>query len=203
MTDELEERMRAADPVPPSVRVGPARSPRARTIVEQIMTDAPDHLDPAADARRRRWPLLAAAAAVAVAGVGGALLLSGDDDQPGGSDAIALAVEPVDPLTEICIEVTPETLRDSGVELAFRGTVTAVDGDQATLAVDTWYLGGPADEVSVTGPAEGDTARLGGVPLEDGGTYLVSASDGIVRSCGQSGPASPELEALFDAAFGG
>jgi len=202
VTDELEQRLRAADPVPPTVRVDSARSPRARTLVEHIVTDAPTALDTEPTQRPRRWPLLAAAAAVAVAGVAGAVALAGDDDEPG-AEPVALTSVVEDPVMTSCIELTPETLRDSGVELAFRGTVTAIDGDQATLTVDAWYLGGSADEVTVTGPPEDDVALLGAVPLEDGESYLVSASDGVVRSCGQSGPASPELQAVFDEAFGG
>jgi hypothetical protein len=201
VTDELEQRLRAADPVPPTVPVDRARSPRARDLVEQIMTDTADHPDPHLAVPRRRWPALAAAAAVAVAGVAGAVALTGDDDEPS-AEPIALSVA-ADDITQMCIEVTPETLGDPGVELAFKGTVTALDGDQATLAVDTWYRGGPADEVILTGPAETDTALLGAVPLEDGESYLISAADGAVRSCGQSGPVSPELQAIYDEAFGG
>ena len=131
------------------------------------------------------------------------MVLTNDDDEPASRDTVALTSVAEDPLTTICIEVTAETMRDSGIELAFQGTVTSIDGDQATLAVDTWYLGGDADDVTVTGPPEGDGALLGAVPLEDGQSYLVSASDGTVRSCGQSGPTSPELEAIFTEAFGG
>jgi hypothetical protein len=145
--------------------------------------------------------VLAAAVAVAVAGVAGAVALTGDDDEPA-VEPIALAAVP-DDATAMCIELTPETLGDPGVELAFKGTVTAIDGDQATLAVEQWYRGGTADEVTIAGPADNEVALLGAVPLEDGESYLVSASDGVVRSCGQSGLVSPELQAIFDEAFGG
>lgn len=204
MTDELERRMRAADPAPPTAPVDPAQSVRARTLVEQIMNDpiALDDSSVDATSRSRRWPALAAAAVVvAVAAVGGAVALSGVDD-PAPAAPLALTVAAEDPMA-MCIEVTADTLRDSGIEQAFKGTVTSIDGDVATLAVDEWFVGGDAETVTVTGPPEGDTALLGGVALEDGGEYLVSASGGAVRSCGQSGEASPELEALFTAAFGG
>lgn len=200
MTDELEQRLRAADPVPPTVPVDSARSSRARTLVEHIVTDTAA-LDTEPTQRPRRWPLLAAAAALALVG-GVAVVVAGDDDDTPDAEPLALSVAP-DDIMQSCIELTPETLGDPGVELAFKGTVTAIDGDQATLAVDTWYRGGTADEVIVTGPAEAETALLGAVPLEDGESYLISAADGLVRSCGQSGPASPELEALFDEAFRG
>jgi hypothetical protein len=167
--------------------------------VEHIMTDTAA-LDTEPTHRSRRWPVLAAAVAVAVAvaGVAGAIALSGDDAP---ADALALTSAPED-LMQMCIEVTPETLGDPAVELAFEGTVTAVDGAQATLTVDRWYRGGDAEVVTVTSPDDSETALLGGVTLDEGSTYLISASDGAVRSCGQSGPASPELEALFAEAFG-
>lgn len=201
MTDELEQRLRAADPVPPTVPLDRARSPRARTLVEHIVTD-PAALDTEPTHRPPRWPLFAAAAAaVALVGVA-VVIVSDDDDAPVAADALALTLAPED-ITQMCIEVTPETLGDPAVELAFAGTVTAVDGAQATLAVDTWYRGGDAEVVTVTAPDESSTALLGGVTLDEGSSYLISASDGAVRSCGQSGPSSPELEALFAEAFGG
>jgi hypothetical protein len=136
-----------------------------------------------------------------VAVLAGVTAFAGDDDEPVATEALSLTVAAED-LTQMCIEVTPETMRDSGIELAFEGTVTAVEGDQATLTVDEWYLGGDADQVTVTGP-EGSVALLGSVTLEEGSAYLISASDGVVRSCGQSGPVSAELETIFAEAFGG
>ena len=165
------------------------------------MTDDPT-LDAEPDPRRRRGLLVAAAAAVVVIAGVAVALAAGDDGPTADEEAIALTAEAQD-ITQMCIEVTADTMRDSGIELAFRGTVTAVDGDVATFAVDEWFLGGEAGTVTVTGPAEADTALLGAVPLEEGGAYLISASDGLVRSCGQSGEASSELEAIYAEAFGG
>lgn len=199
MNDQLEQRLRAADPMPPSVPVDSARSPRARTLVERTMTDALIPVDePRAD-RSHRW-LLAAAAAAVVGLVGvGVAVAGGGDDEP---TSVALTAPGGDAAMGMCIQVTPESLRDAS-ELAFSGTVTALDGTTATIEVDHWYAGGDADQVVVTGPTADNTALLGGVPLEDGSRYLISAGDGEVRSCGLSGPVSPELEALYDAAFGG
>lgn len=202
MTDELEQRLRAANPVPPTVPVDRARSPRARTLVEHIVTDTHAALDTEPTPRARRWPLLAVAAAAVVAVVGVAVVVASDDDAPVTDDALSLTIAAEDPMA-MCIELTPETLGDPGVELAFKGTVTSVDGDQATLRVDEWFRGGDAEEVTLTAPAEAETALLGAVTLEEGAAFLISAADGAVRSCGQSGPLSPELEALFTEAFDG
>lgn len=197
MTDELEQRLRAADPVPATVPVDSPRSPRARTLVEHLMTD-PTTLDPPRSQRPRRWAIVAAAAA-AVLAVGVAVSLSGDED---GGTSLALSA-PAEDIMAMCIEVTPEILRDAS-EVAFEGTVTEIDGRVATLSVDRWFVGEEVDEVVVTGADENETALLGGVVLEDGGQYLISAGDGEVRSCGLSGEASDaNLAALYEAAFDG
>ena len=142
-----------------------------------------------------------AAAAAAVVAVGVTVSLSGDDDG-GTPSSLALSV-PAEDLMAMCMQVTPETLRDAS-EVAFEGTVTQLDGQVATLSVDRWFAGEEVDEVVVTGPTENETALLGSVVFEDGGHYLISAGDGEVRSCGLSGEASDaNLAALYDAAFGG
>jgi hypothetical protein len=199
VTDELEQRLRAADPAPATVPVDSPRSPRARTLVENLMTDAPITLDPPrSPAPQRRWAIGAAAAAVAVA-VGVAVSVSGGgDDDP---SSLALSAPPEDTMA-MCMQVTPEILRDSS-EVAFEGTVTALDGRVATLTVDRWFAGEEVDEVVVTGATENETALLGSVVFEDGGHYLISAGDGEVRSCGLSGEATPDLEAIYEAAFPG
>ena len=200
MADELEQRLRAADPAPHAGPIDSARSPRAQALVERVMQDEPISLD-ARPARSRRPLLLAAAAVAAVAIVGAAVVLSGDDEaEPTAS--VELTSVPEDPIATSCIELTPDTLRAAGADLALRGTVTAVDGDVATLSVDELYVGGPADEVTVTSPPEADAALLGAVPLQEGRTYLVSAADGAVLSCGASGEASADLEAIYESAFG-
>ena len=124
--------------------------------------------DPAPRPGRRGLVLVGAAAAMIVI-VGLAVALAGGDDSgdPAAEESIALTAVAEDPLTTMCIEVTADTIRDSGIELAFRGTVTEIDGDVATLAVDHWYLGGDAGTVTVTGPVEADVALLGAVPLEE------------------------------------
>ncbi len=199
MTDELEQRLRAADPAPPDVPVDPARGQRARTLVERIVTDTQDPiaLDPPSSPSRR-WLAVAAAAAAVVALVGGAVALTGGEDEP---TSVALAL-PADDLMAMCMEVSPEILRDTAT-VAFEGTVTATGAETTTLAVDRWFAGDEVDEVDVTTPDGSDTALLGSITFEEGGTYLVAAADGEVRSCGLTGPSSPELEAIYEGAFPG
>ena len=67
--------------------------------------------------------------------------------------------------------------------------------------MDHWYRGGSADLVTVENL--GGSVALDGVEFVAGDDYLVTATDGVVNVCGFSGPATPELEASFEEAFGG
>ena len=84
MTDELEQRLRAADPAPATVPVDSPRSPRARTLVEQLMTDTEISLDPPRTAPSRRWAAIIAAAAAVVIAVGVAMSVGGGSDDRAG-----------------------------------------------------------------------------------------------------------------------
>ena len=103
-----------------------------------------------------------------------------------------------DPALMSCLPFSVDILDD--MELAFEGTVTNVDRDQLTLDVVTWYRGGDAEQVQITAPL-GMEALIGGIPFEVGGSYLVSATDGVVNYCGYTGVATDELRAAFDQAF--
>lgn len=196
MTDELEQRMRAADPVPASAPVDPAGSSQAQTLVERIMTDQIIPLEAPARPGRGRWLIAAAAAAALVVGV--IVVAGGDDD--GATSSLALSV-PADDAMAMCIAVDADILRD-GADVAFAGTVASTDGDVATLSVDRWFHGDEVDEVTLSNPDASAVALIGGFELEQGEQYLITAMDGNVRSCGLSGPATPELTELFESAFG-
>ena len=201
MTDELEQRLRAADPAPPTAPVDTSRSPRARTLVEQIMTDTLTDPSPAPDSPGpgRRVLLLAAAAVVVLAGIAGAAVLAGDDDTQPTAITLAGDASGAGPTMESCIQLSPELL--TPVDLAFSGRVTSIDGDQVTLEVTKWFKGGDADEVIVTAASGNEQVLLGGVEFETDGRYLVTATNGTVNSCGMSGPYSSELESMFNEAF--
>ncbi|MCB1246290.1 MAG: hypothetical protein KDB69_03385 [Acidimicrobiia bacterium] len=157
---------------------------------------------PAKEPRRSRapWFVAAAAAVVAVLAVGAiAINGSGGDETPMASEPLELTAGPSDALAS-CIMPSPEIVAD--VEVAFKGTVTGIDGEVVTLEVTDWYQGGDAPTVIVTAPA-GFEALIGSVPFAVGEHFLVTATNGTVNYCGLSGPATPELQALFDAAFPG
>jgi hypothetical protein len=99
-----------------------------------------------------------------------------------------------------CAEITPDMLAGSA-EVAFEATATAIaDDGTVTLTVTDRYAGEITDVVEVP---QGDDVLLDGMPLhyEQGTSYLIAASEGSILSCGQSGPATPELEQLYAAAF--
>jgi hypothetical protein len=160
---------------------------------------------------RRRGPLawLVAAAAVAtIAGGGYAAVSSMQDngtvEQAGPSTAsvdepVVLTLEAPTTVPAKCAVPTPELL--AGAEVAFAGTVTAIDGDVVTLSPTETYAGASADEIELVGLSPEIRALTGQPDFVVGGSYLVSATDGQMFACGFSGEASPELQSLYDLAF--
>ena len=172
--------------------------------------------------RRPRRGLVAALAAAAVAAlaVGGAAIggafdrgddepsIAVPDDPTGGADTptpeklkvLELSTGDIDPSMMMCIAIDATVVAQSPV--AFKATVDTVDAELVTMTVDEWYQGGDAQVVSLTAP-DGMQALLGGIDFVPGQQYLVSAVDGVISYCGLSGPATPELQALYDQAFPG
>ena len=88
-------------------------------------------------------------------------------------------------------------------DLAFDGTVVAVNGDQITFQVNTDFKGGAGDTITLTS-AQGDTALVGpGIDFEVGGRYLVSGAGSDVNHCGFTLPYSDVDAAAWAAAFEG
>ena len=205
--DELRERLRRIDPVPESTAMEPPTTSASRTRLENVMrTEIPteparsDDRTAGADPRRRRTAWVAAAAAlVLVAGVAAAVI-GGDDDtgEVASGPALELDLGASDTMAS-CMPVEARFLADMPV--AFAGTADTVEGELVTLTVDRWYAGGDADRVVLRSPA-GMEALIEGVTFEPGRRYLVSATGGTVNFCGYSGPATPELTALYEEAFG-
>lgn len=131
-----------------------------------------------------------------VAAAGAALMLLAGCAS-GSGEATALTA-PNTQVAAMCAELTPETMADA--DTAFRGTVTAIDGGQVTLRVDEEYEGDLEDFVTVP-QQEDQPSELSAGAFVEGDEYLISAIDGVITTCGQSGPATPELAELYDAAF--
>lgn len=202
--DELRRLLRGADP---AAHLPPADRARVAELLEDaVSTTRPTPAaDPAArragTARRTRpWVvgLVAAAAAAVVAVIAVPVVRSLGP----GPTTTELAAEPFDPAMAMCQPVADSL---PALQVAFAGRVTEVDGERVTLDVERVYRGEPGDRVEVDAPLQDDSAvvLVGGFPFEVGGQYLVSARDGVVAACGASGPATPELQAEYDRAFGG
>ena len=98
----------------------------------------------------------------------------------------------------------PNAATLSGFDTAFAGTVTSLDDGTATLSVEEWYAGGDgASTVTVNAPNESLGDLLMAVDFREGRTYLVSADGERVTLCGFTAERTPELQAVYDEAFGG
>jgi hypothetical protein len=90
--------------------------------------------------------------------------------------------------TGMCIQFSPEEL--AARDFAFDGTVTAVNGDQATFTINTAFWGVSGSEVTLTAGIgmieESGVALDGGPLLVIGERYLISGDDTFAWTCGYS-----------------
>ena len=199
--DPIRARLTGHDPLHRHPHIHPAEPPAH--LLEQIMntptifTDEPSASDRATARRRRgrRGWILGGAGLGTAAAVAGILAFTGG--RPAAPTATELGLGANDIMAS-CLPVSADILDD--MPLAFAGTAVSVEGDTVTLDVTDWYVGGDTDQVILTASA-GIEALIGGIAFEPGGTYLVSATDGVVNYCGYSGLATPELQVVYDAAF--
>ena len=157
----------------------------------------------------RRWYMMAGAAAAAVAVLAvGAIAMTGGDDDPEVAEPVTTQPDELtvlelssgnDDVMASCMVVDASIIAQN--QIAFRGTVTMAENGVVQLTVDDAYVGVDEQVVTLSAP-EGMEALIGGVAWEVGAPYLVSAWEGTVNYCGQTGPATPELQAIYDEAFG-
>lgn len=203
--DDVTRRLRAADPAAALPPAGPER-------VARLLEDTMDDRTTPTGTRRSMLPWLAAAAAVVLVAVLGFQTL-GNDAAPTATDSPSaptseqattqtLEVGQAAGTTGKCLPPSAEYL--AGATTAFSGEVTGLQDGLATLTVDTWYAGDETDQVVVRAPSEDLQALLGAVAFEEGGRYLVAATDtGAVMVCGFSAPYDEALAAMYAEAFGG
>ncbi|MFD0483432.1 hypothetical protein ACFQ46_12570 [Kineococcus sp. GCM10028916] len=101
--------------------------------------------------------------------------------------------------TASCAVLSPDLLTDQ--DTAFAARAVAVSGGEVTLEVTHRYRGSVSEEVRVE-QVGAQSSEDGPAPFAAGTDYLLSADGGRLTGCGLSGPASPELQALYDTAFG-
>lgn len=143
--------------------------------------------------RRTAW--IAAGAGLAAAA---AIVTAITVGSPEPSTTVLTAPPADDPFAS-CAVIDAESI--AAADTAFRATVTSIDGDVVTMRVDERFAGDVSDTVSLMQSDPDDVMYGAPAAYIEGTTYLVSALDGQVRTCGLSGEASPELTALYDAAF--
>jgi hypothetical protein len=194
------ERLRDADPVRAHDVPDASLARVSARIQEHIMTDVQS--TPSAKPSRRPFALLggialAGALALAVAIGLGPGLASG---QPGTIGNVPTPSS--DPAggggMASCLMYDPAMLPT--FEVVFDGTVTAVDGDQVTFAVNTAWKGVDSN-VTLTAPST-SVALVGPVPdFEVGGRYLVTAAGTNINACGYTLEFDAETAATWAAAF--
>jgi hypothetical protein len=151
-------------------------------------------------ARRRRWmPIAATAAGVAAVAVGVVLAMDRVNPQAAGDTVELRLPDTGGDVFASCLPFTADYLAD--MSPAFAGTVTQVTGNRAVISVDRWYAGGSAAEVVVEAPEDAHIALNGVIDFQEGKRYLITAEGNLVNLCGYSGEATPEMEAVFEAAF--
>jgi hypothetical protein len=192
--DDLRHRMSASNPIRTSQPVDPVTSDRARELMEGIMSTST--IERRTEERpKRRIVTAIAAALVIVVGIGAFVATRGSQ-----TDTAPLALTAEDGTTMAsCIRFDVDIL--AGMTPAFAGTVTELTDSVATLDVDRWYTGGDATTVEIQ-YQPGFQSLIGTPNLEVGQRYLITAANGNVNGCGYSGPATADLEAAFDKAFG-
>jgi hypothetical protein len=198
---EFDDRLRRSDPLPPGWSPEPPDGPRARALLEHVMsTPVIESTDESSPRRSpRRWWWLGAFAAAVVLVVGGVLLAN--RGRSSDEEAVAFQLPGADAAMQMCLPVT-DYVPDPTAQ-AFAGTVTKVDATGVTMDVDRWYTtnGEQADVVSLTAGTDVSVA-LDGVEFVDGQRYAVTVLNGEVQICGISAPATRELEALYDRWYG-
>ena len=204
MTDELRDRLRAADPADRR-RTSPSSPTPIRELMEQTMQITDEQITDTSNDRRRN-PWLVAAAAVTLLALGGAgvagVLSRAEPDSPVASKPSVVLALPDSNAMSSCMVFSVEVL--AGMPTAFSGTVISAEKDAVQLRVDTWYRGdngGEGDTVALRNPQNAMTS-IDGVVFAEDKRYLVTANEtGTVNTCGYTVAWSAEMAADFEAAF--
>lgn len=197
MTEDADATRRRIARADPAASLAPVSADRLTRLTEEAMTTEPTPSRPEAARPRplRTW-ILAGAGALAAGAAAAIVLPALLAPAP---TVTTLTLEQTD-ATAMCMALTPELIAQS--ELAFRADVTGIEGGVVSLRVTERFQGEVGDIVQF---AQGDDEPIDGAPIvfENGATYLISSDGSTVGGCSGSGIATPELEALFDAAFPG
>lgn len=214
---EVLERMSRANPVAPDDVDALSTSARARAAYERITDMSTTPSDTRARTLSRRFaPALVGTAAVLALVLAVAFGVGGGDPAPVATDGPG-PVAGGDPAADsgqdpsvvpgggmaLCVDLySLDTLVHRDV--AFDGTVSAIDGDRITFDVNEWFTGGENDEVTLGG-AESLTAISpdNDVQAQVGDRLLVAGDGGFAWICGFTQPYDEEVAADWRAVFAG
>jgi hypothetical protein len=107
-----------------------------------------------------------------------------------------------EPSSSSCVEVYSRTTL-ANRELAFDGTITAVDGDEISFDVNRWYTADEGDSATLNGASTLGAVTSAGDPLnlDVGSRLLVAGDDGFAWSCGFTQPYHGVVAACWAAVF--
>ena len=201
--EALRSRIVASDPF--ASGVGPGVDDSSVEVYMSQIRSIPDSGGPRAGSRR--WLAAAAAVVLAGAGIGVALANRPIDDLAERAETSSSTQPPLsltlsaDGAARKCAMVTADLLRDNA-DGAFSGSVTAIGGGRATLAVDHWYAGADRrDTVSVAVPSADLTALIGAPDFRVGERFLVATSGTDVLVCAMTAPYTADLAGIYESAF--
>ena len=118
--------------------------------------------------------------------------------EPGNSTVLNLSAGGLSNHVATCPNVDSTLIASDPI--VFKGVVTAHRQGFVEFEVEHAYAGVSAKVVTLTASQSVDY-WLGPVHGEVGSHYLVTAAAGVVNFCGETGKATPELQAVFDQAF--
>ncbi len=197
--DEIMNALRDANPVEP------ARDDEARQRLFAAITAAP----PIRDERRSAMALAGAGVlgVVAIGVVVGAVVLSnggggasennGGVTDPGDGTAVANPGETAGGRSASCIGYSAEELLMR--QFAFEGTVTAIDGERITFAVERNFSGDTGTEVTLNADSTLLNELYTDFEFVVGQRYLVSGDGEFAWGCGFTVPHAPAMEAEWEA----
>lgn len=118
--------------------------------------------------------------------------------EPGDSPVLNLSAGGLSNHAAACPKVDSTLIASDPI--VFKGVVTVHREGYVEFEVEQAYAGVSAKVVTLTATQSVDF-WLGPVHWEVGSHYLVTAAAGVVNFCGETGKATPELQAVFDQAF--
>jgi hypothetical protein len=192
------DRLRAADPVRADEVPDASLARVSARVQEHIMSDI-QHTSTVAPSRRP----LALFGGLAFAGVFAlAIALGTGLGRPAGGPVGVVPTPSSDPGTgggfASCLVYDPATVPT--FDIAFDGTVTAIDGNQVTFDVNTAWKG--VDGSITLAAPNTDIALVGPMPdFAVGGRYLVTAAGSTINACGYTLAYDADTAADWAAAF--